>query len=126
MSTMKNTEGINFKIELPGEKRKPCKLQYLTLDQLIRWINAQNIDEAVKEELIKKAKGYPNFALSSFKKNFPTHLSKAQKVVRDKTPLYTKELGEDDESESNSHTAVPDGTRLSQQIPKSPHEDHFG
>lgn len=127
MSTMNSAEGINFKVELPGEKRKPCKLQYLTLDQLLQWINSQSgIDEAVKEELAKKAKGYPNFALSSFKKNFSTHLSKAQKIVRDKTPLYTKELGDDDEPESNSPATLFDGTGSSQEIPKSPDENPFG
>lgn len=126
MSSLNNAESLNFKVTIPGDERKPCNFKVLTLEKLTKWVNSQNIDQAVKEELIKKARTYPTFALPSFKKNFSIHLSKAQKIVRDKTPLYTKELGDDDEPESDPYTALSDGAGIPQQIPESPHEDNFG
>lgn len=120
-------ESMNFKVVAFGDPaRQPCNFKVLTLEKLTKWINAQSLAPAVKEELVKKAETYPTCALSSFKKNFQTHLSKAQKIVRDKTPLYTKELGDDDESESNPPAALFDGTGISQEVPESPHEDSFG
>jgi hypothetical protein len=126
MSSMNSAENLNFKVVIPGDERKPCNFKTVTLDKVVKWINGQNVEQSVKEELIKKARTYPSGSLSSFRKNFSKHLSKAQKIVRDKTPLYTKELGDDDEPESNSHTPVFDGTRIPQEVPESPNEDHFG
>lgn len=122
-----NAEGVNFKVVAAGDqKRTPCNFKVLTLDKLVKWINEQHLDPVVKEELIKKAGSYPSGSLSSFRKNFQTHLSKAQKIVRDKTPLYTKELGDDDEPESYTPSAVFNGTGISQEIPACPNEDSFG
>lgn len=126
MST-KTGEGVNFKVVAFGDQtRQPCNFKVLTLEKLTKWINAQSLDPTVKEELVKKATTYPTCALPSFRKNFQTHLSKAQKIVRDKTPLYTKELGDDDEPESNTPTTLFDGIGVPQEIPESPHEDSFG
>ena len=122
---MNNAENLNFKVVVPGDERKACNFKVLTLDKVVTWLNNQNLDQKVKDELIKKARTYPTSSLSSFKKNFSKHLSKAQKVVRDKTPLYNKELGDDD-AESNPLAPVLDGTRIPQEIPESPNENHFG
>jgi hypothetical protein len=126
MSSMNSAENLNFKVVIPGDDRKTCNFKILTLDKIVKWINDQSLDQTVKEELIKKAKTYPNSSLSSFRKNFSKHLSRAQKIARDKTPLYTKELGDDDEPESNSHSSLSDGARFSQKISESPCTDHFG
>jgi len=128
-SSLSNAESLNFKVSIPGDaERKPCNFKFLTLDKMVAWINAQNIDEAVKQELIIKARTYPTCALPSFRKNFPRHLSRAQKIVRDKTPLYTKELGDDDDepTESDSYTPLSNGTTVLPEVPESPHEDSFG
>lgn len=126
-SSLSNAESMNFKVTIPGDdRRKPCNFKVLTLEKMVKWIDDQNVEQAVKEELIKKARTYPTFALPSFKKNFTIHLSKAQKIVRDKTPLYTRELGDDDEPESDTFTVIPDGAGIPQEIPESPDEDNFG
>lgn len=121
-------EGVNFKVVAEGDNRRPsCNFRVLTLEKLVKWIDNQDLDPIVKEELIKKAGSYPSGSLSSFRKNFQIHLSKATKIVRDKTPLYTKELGDDDdEPKSYTPSAVFDGTRVSQEIPACPDEDSFG
>lgn len=126
MSSMNSAENLNFKVVIPGNERKSCNFKVLTLDKVVGWINNQDLDQEVKEELIKKAGTYPNSSLLSFRKNFSKHLSKAQKIVRDRTYLYVKELGDDDEPESNPHTALSDGTGIPQEISESPYEDNFG
>lgn len=87
-----STETFNFQIGAMGDQeREPCNFNVLTLEKLYRWIDNQElIDEAVKEELKKKANTYPQSALPNFKKNFKLHLAKAQKIVKNKIPLNSK------------------------------------
>jgi len=126
MSTMNSAENLNFKVVAFGDERKPCNFKSLNLEKIVKWIKNKNLGHEIEQELIKKAGTYPNSSLLSFKSNFSKHLSKVKKIVRDRTPLYTKELGDDDESESNPHTALFNGAGISQEIPESPHEDSFG
>lgn len=100
-----NAEGINFKMTTIGAEDRPqCNLRPWTLEKMVRWINnskdLEGIEESVKKELCRSAAQYPEQALPKWKKNFPLHLAKAKKKIRNATPLETKELGDDETSEN--------------------------
>jgi len=102
MST-NNAESLNLKLNATNSERKYCNFKILTLEKMVKWIKSKNLDQEVEEELIKKVGKYPNSSLSSFMDNFSKHLSNARKIVRDRTPLYTRELGDDDDDELESN-----------------------
>ncbi len=94
--SVRNTEGFRFTVVTTGnadvDSRKPTKLRHTTLDSLLRAIDAKSMDEQVKEELKKMAKGYPEQALESWKKNFNLHVQRARQKVRDRNkPLPAPE-----------------------------------
>lgn len=109
MST-KNAEGLNFKIVSMGreevDRRPPCNLRPINLDKLLAWIDTQVSDPDLREEVKKAAKGYP--ALGSFRRNFQMHLSRAQKKLRERTPINKpiEELGDEPRKEAGQE--VPD------------------
>ena len=86
--SVRNTEGFKFTVVSTGnadvDSRKSTNLRHTTLDSMLRAIDAKSMDEQVKEELKKMAKGYPEQALESWKKNFNLHVQRARQKVRDR------------------------------------------
>ena len=86
--SVRNTEGFKFSVVTTGnadvDSRKPTKLRHTTLDSLLRAIDGKQMDEQVKEELKRMAKGYPEQALESWKKNFNLHVQRARQKVRER------------------------------------------
>lgn len=75
-----SAESINFKIYTKGgEKTIPQQYRQLTLEQLLNWIDKQNLSDKEKEDMKKIASKYPQQTLSSFKKNFRQHVSSYRK-----------------------------------------------
>lgn len=99
--TIGNPEQFKFKILTTGQdevdKRKPCVLNPLNLEKLLKWIDAQNLDEATKNELKKSASGYPHQALGTWRKNYSRHVANAQAKLKKlpKTKPVRPELGEE-------------------------------
>ena len=61
---------MNFEIGAFGEEGRPRRLRrLLTLDQVTKWIHAQELDEYTTNGLIDIASRYPTHALPSFRKN---------------------------------------------------------
>lgn len=102
--TVGNPEQFKFKLITSGredvDNRKPCNLNPLTLEKLLKWIDAQRLEEPVKIELKKSASNYPHQALGTWQKNYSKHLSSAQaklkKTPKPKPPI--QELGEEMEN----------------------------
>lgn len=76
---MPDAEGMRFKITIPGDRRTVTPKKALTIKELLTWIDEQPHDPEIIDKLKKMAKAYPHNALANFKKNFKTHLYKAQK-----------------------------------------------
>lgn len=99
--TVGNTEEFQFKMITSGreevDKRKPCELNPLTIEKLLKWIDAQQIDESTKQELKKSASKYPHQALGAWRKNYSKHVANAQAKLRKKPkPKPVRpELGEE-------------------------------
>lgn len=93
---MNSTESVGFKVVTMGrdeiDSRSPSNLRPLTLAKLHEWIDAQPVDDRMKEQLKKMAGSYPQQALSSWKKNYRKHLAKAQNLLRDKSKKASVEL----------------------------------
>lgn len=98
---MSNTEAVNFRISMPNDNRKPCKLTYLTLEQLWKWIDAHQLDSKLKELLKKSAATFPQKALEHWQKNFIHHLGEAQKQLRASTPIITNAILENKDQVEN-------------------------
>lgn len=85
---MNSTESVGFKVVTMGKDeidcRAPCNLRPLTLAKLFDWIDAQPVENRMKEQLKKMAGSYPQQALGSWKKNYRKHLAKAQSFLKDK------------------------------------------
>lgn len=77
---MAEANRMNFGMGVIGEDgRSPFFDNPLTLERVHNWImKNENIEESVREELVLLVNKYPNSALSSFVKNFDTHLVKAR------------------------------------------------
>jgi hypothetical protein len=70
---------IDLGMNVIGEDGKsPFFDRPLTLERVHSWIRRHDIEEPVVEELVLLVNKYPNSALSSFVKNFDTHLGKAR------------------------------------------------
>lgn len=62
-----------------GDKREKTPIGHLlTLNRVIKWIKAQELDEYTTAGLIKIAQGYPNQALPMFLKNFQVMLGRVR------------------------------------------------
>lgn len=85
---MRGTEGMNFKISTMGksevDRRRPTNLKPLTIEKVLLFIDSKQIDPHVKALLRDMAQNYPKNALQNWMKNFSKHLSKAQKLIRQK------------------------------------------
>jgi hypothetical protein len=81
-----NAEGINFKIVSTGnhqfDNRRPTKLVHLTLEKVLRFIDAKQLDVHVAALLKKTVNAYPENALENWVNNFSIHLSNARKKVQ--------------------------------------------
>lgn len=82
--SINSAEKMNFKLLSTGDQleRKPCDFNILTIKELLKWIDEKDIDEKVKEELKKKCSNYPQQALSNWKNNYNTHLTRAIKKIK--------------------------------------------
>lgn len=71
---------MNFQIGAFAEEGKqPTRLRrLLTLDQLIKWIKAQEMDEYTTNGLIELASNYPTHALPSFRKNIQVMINRVR------------------------------------------------
>jgi hypothetical protein len=106
MST-NNTESLRFKILTTGreefDNRQKSNFRPMTLQRLYDWIDAKNLDDAVKKELKKSAGNYPQQALESWQKKFDTHLSHIQvqlrRVANAKANPSKYELGDEPKDE---------------------------
>lgn len=74
-------EKINFKIITSNDDRKKSNLKSLTHQGLMDWIDRQNLEAELAEEVKKMAGKYPNQALLNFKKNFQKHVGIARKKI---------------------------------------------
>jgi len=96
-----NPEQFKFKILTTGredvDNRKPCNLTPLNLEKLLKWIDAQRIDENTKRELKKSASNYPHQALETWRKNYSKHVASAQAKLKKlpKTKPPVEELGDE-------------------------------
>lgn len=105
--TVENTEGFKCKIISTGreevDKRKPCELNPLTIEKLLKWIDAQQIDDMTKQELKKSASKYPHQALGTWRKNYSKHVVNAQVKLRKKpkSKPVQPELGEESMENKN-------------------------
>lgn len=100
--TVGNPENFKVKLITSGreevDKRIPCNLNTLTLDKLYKWIDSQQTNSLIKQELKKSASRFPQQALGAWQKNYIKHLSKAQAKLRNKA----KETQEIEEKEADS------------------------
>jgi hypothetical protein len=91
-------ENLNFRLVTTGnplvDNRQPSNLRPLTLEKLNAYIDVRVKDKKLAELVKKLAKGYPQQALWSFKKNIQTHIGRAQKQLAQQ-PLETGELGDE-------------------------------
>lgn len=78
-----------------GKSRNPSKLNTLTLEKVIAWIDKKESDEPVRRELKKMVSVYPQPALDNWMKNYQTHLAKARQAVSHKQRIEIVELGEE-------------------------------
>ena len=78
-----------------GNSRTPSKLNTITLEKVIAWIDKREPDEPVRKELKRMVSFYPQTALENWMKNFQTHLSKARQAVSQKQRIEIVELGEE-------------------------------
>ncbi len=83
-----STERANFKVTINNKKRLSEREQYLrksvnlrpvTLQQILAYIDIQNISAELKEALRTKAQRYPNQALQRFADNFNQILNTTQR-----------------------------------------------
>jgi len=81
---MAEANRINLGVGVFGEDGKsPFFDNPLTLERVHNWIRKnEDIEESVREELVLLVNKYPDSALSSFVKNFDTHLTKARENAK--------------------------------------------
>ena len=66
----------------PDRSTKPGRL--LTLDQVISWIQRQELDDPTTQGVIKIISKYPTHALPSVRKNFSILVSRVRAEIRKK------------------------------------------
>lgn len=109
-----NPEQFKFKILTTGredvDNRKPCNLTPLNLEKLLKWIDAQRIDENTKQELKKSASNYPHQALGVWQKNYSKHVAAAQAKLKKlpKTKPPVAELGDEPTERRNESQSIED------------------
>lgn len=74
---MSEASSMNFSVNVPG-KGKTHIGRMFTLERLVEWIKAQELDEHTTKSLIYLASRYPSHALPLFKKNFNLMLQRAR------------------------------------------------
>jgi hypothetical protein len=74
---MSEASSMNFSVSVPG-KGKTNIGRMFTLERLVEWIKAQELDEHTTKSLIALASRYPSHALPLFKKNFNLMLQRAR------------------------------------------------
>ena len=80
---MAEANRINLGVGVIGEDGKSAFFDKpLTLERVHNWIRRHDIEESVAEEAILLVNKYPNSALSSFVKNFDTHLNRARENAK--------------------------------------------
>lgn len=94
-----NPESFKFKVITTGrqdvDKRRPSNLNPWSLEKLVKWINAQPLDEKIKLELVKSASAYPHQALGVWRKNYEKNLTIAQaKYQKIKPKVIVEEIEE--------------------------------
>lgn len=103
------------------DARKPSRLRHTTLDSLLRAIDAKSLDAQVKEELKRMAKGYPEQALESWKKNFNLHVQRARKKVKEMNKPIPAPEPETSESPAEDLAQI----QQQEQAPPAPAVDEF-
>ena len=105
---MSNTEAVNFKVSTMNDNTIPCKLKYLTLRELLSWIDNQPLDNKIKELLKQSASNCPQKALEHWHKNYLHHLGVAQKKIRATTPIIQSTvIVEEEQKQENLENTMP-------------------
>jgi len=85
---MHETEGINFKVGVPGEGEKPqrkipkqggLRHNNPNLEDIIAFIGGLPLPESDRDSLLKSARSVPHGALSNFRKNYMKYLNKERR-----------------------------------------------
>ena len=85
---MSEASSMSVSLNIPNDRKSKLS-RMLTLERLIEWINAQELDEFTTKGLIDIAKRYPSHALPTFKKNFNIMLQRvrSQRKAEDVAPV---------------------------------------
>jgi CRISPR/Cas system CSM-associated protein Csm4 (group 5 of RAMP superfamily) len=82
-------ENFKLKISLTGEQAKRPKSNFRpwTAQKLHEFIDSQNLDDTIKEELKKIVFKFPQQAYPQFRKNFQKYVMEATKKAREQTQI---------------------------------------
>lgn len=99
---MSNAESLGFKVGTMSndddKKKRKCNLRPMSYAKLCAWIDSQQIEKNLKEELKRMAASYPQQALDVWPANYRKYLSKAQANLKNKRKNEVKpilELGDE-------------------------------